>query len=150
MEISAGIGNEAAFFCVSFLCGLGVALTYDVFRIMRRLIQHGTFWVGLEDVCYWTFCTIMVFLLLYYRNDGRLRGYAFFSILLGILVYYLIFGRFIVKVTVKLLEWFIKAIKVFLRFSVGPFAKVGRKIFLFLRKMLKKIYKVLKMGLCKL
>ena len=72
MQVSEAIGNEATFFLVSMLCGMGLVLTYDFFRIIRRLIPHGNIWIGIEDVCYWIFGTVVVFLLLYQKNDGML------------------------------------------------------------------------------
>ncbi|MBQ1271529.1 MAG: spore cortex biosynthesis protein YabQ, partial [Clostridia bacterium] len=41
---------------------------------------HGNVWIGIEDICYWFFCTGVVFLLLYQGNDGRMRGFAFLGI----------------------------------------------------------------------
>ena len=57
MVVSEVIGNEAILFGTSVLCGMGLVLTYDILRIIRRLIPHGNIWIGIEDVCYWIFCT---------------------------------------------------------------------------------------------
>lgn len=146
MQVSEAIGNEAIFFLVSVLCGMGLVLTYDFFRIIRRLIPHGNIWIGIEDVCYWIFGTVVVFLLLYQKNDGMLRAFCFLGIALGGIIYAFLFSRFVVKIFV----WVLGAIG-------KPFVKPGKKIITFIkkiiafiRKRLKKLYKAIKIGLCKL
>ena len=146
MQISETIGNEAMFFQNSVLCGIGLVLVYDCFRIFRRVVPHGNIWIGIEDVCYWIFGTVVVFLLLYQKNDGMLRAFCFLGIALGGVIYTFLFSRFVVKIFVKVLG------------TIGkPFVKTGKKIITFIkkiiafiRKQLKKLYKAIKIGLCKL
>ena len=135
MQISAAIGAEAMFFVASVLEGVGLVLVYDIFRIIRRVMKHGNIWISMEDIVYWLFCTISVFLLLYRENDGLMRAFSFLGILLGSVTYYFLFSRFVIKIGVLVLT---------------PFSKIGKKILLFFMKVLKKVYKTIKMGLCKL
>lgn len=135
MQISAAIGAEAMFFVASVLEGVGLVLVYDIFRIIRRVMKHGNIWISMEDIVYWLFCTISVFLLLYRENDGLMRAFSFLGILLGSVTYYFLFSRFVIKIGVLVLM---------------PFSKIGKKILLFFKKVLKKVYKTIKMGLCKL
>lgn len=135
MQISAAIGAEAMFFVASVLEGVGLVLVYDIFRIIRRVMKHGNIWISMEDIVYWLFCTISVFLLLYRENDGLMRAFSFLGILLGSVTYYSLFSRFVIKIGVLVLT---------------PFSKIGKKILLFFKKVLKKVYKTIKMGLCKL
>ena len=144
------IGNEAILFVTSAFCGMGLVFVYDVLRIIRRIIPHGNVWIGIEDVCYWIFCTIHVFLLLYLKNDGRMRGYCFLGILLGGLFYAFSISRGILKIVVPILNRIIKLVGKVLGIAGKPFIKIGKKIFSFVRKQLKKIYKAIRMGLCKL
>jgi len=150
MRVSETIGNEAVFFLASMLCGVGLVFVYDIFRIVRRLIPHGNIWIGIEDVCYWIFSTGIVFLLLYQKNDGMMRAFCFLGLVFGGLIYAAFFSRFIIKVVVTVFGAVLKFLgKIF--GTVGkPFIKVGKKILIFVRKQLKKLYKAIKIGLCKL
>ena len=150
MQVSETIGNEAVFFLLSVLEGVGLVLVYDAFRILRRIIKHGNIWIGLEDIFYWIFCTIAVFLLLYQKNDGMMRLFTFVGILFGMAIYYFLFSRFVIKLCVFVFGGILKGIGKVLGVLLSPFAKIGRKILAFLKKQLKKIYKAIKMGLCKL
>ena len=150
MQISDTIGNEASFFLISAGCGMGLVFVYDLFRIFRRLVPHGNIWIGIEDVCYWIFCTIAVFLLLYQRNDGMMRAFSFLGIALGGAGYAFLFSRFVVKICVMVLGTILKFLRKVIGVVLSPFTKTGKKILAFLGKQLKKLYKTIKIGLCKL
>ena len=150
MQISEAIGNEAVFFLLSVLEGMGLVFVYDIFRIVRRILKHGNIWIGIEDIFYWIFCTIAVFLLLYQTNDGMMRAFTFFGILLGMAIYYFLFSRFVIKISVLLFGGILKGLHKVFRVLLKPFVKIGKKILLFIKKQLKKICKAIKMGLCKL
>lgn len=150
MQVSEIIGSEAVFFGMSLLVGMGLRVVYDVFRIWRRVIKHGNFWIGIEDMFYWIFCTIAIFLLLYRENDGMLRLFAFIGILCGMGIYHILLSRYVLKFFVWLLNGVLVKIRGVSRVVFGPFIKIGRKILVFFKKWLKKIYKAIRMGLCKL
>ncbi len=150
MQISETIGTEAVFFLVSVCCGMGLVWVYDLFRIVRRLMPHGNIWIGIEDICYWIFCTIAVFLLLYERNNGMVRAFCFIGIALGGALYMSLLSRFWIKICVKVLGTVLKLFRKIWEIAGAPFVKSGKKTLIFLRKRLKKLYKAIKMGLCKL
>ena len=97
--VSAGIYEELALLCCFFLVGVFLAACYDVLRILRGIIPHGTFLVNLEDLVYWIYVAVVVFVELYDKNDGRLRGYVFGGLLAGMILYACSFGRFCVPYT---------------------------------------------------
>ena len=60
----------------SFLLGAFITFCYDLFRILRRIIPHGIFWISLEDLVFWVMATGGIFYLLYYENNGMFRWFA--------------------------------------------------------------------------
>ncbi len=150
MQVSEGIGSEAYFLGVSVLAGIFLFFLYDILRILRRLIKHGTFLIGLEDILYWVFVTLTVFLMIYRNNDGMVRGFALGGVLLGMLLYYLLISRFVIKLNVLVFGTILKGIRRVLRVLFSPAKKAGKKIRNFSGKRLKKVWKAVKMGLHKL
>ncbi len=150
MTLSESIGNEAVFFGVSILCGMGLVLLYDFLRIFRRIAVHGVIWIGIEDILYWFFCTIVVFLLLYQMNDGMIRAFAFLGIAIGAILYVFFFSRFVIKISVWFFGGILNILKKVLGTILKPFFKIGKKSGGFVWKQLKKMYKAIKMGLYKL
>ncbi len=150
MQVSESIGNEAIFLGISILLGAVLFLLYDILRIFRRVIPHGAVWIGIEDFLYWLICTAAVFLMLYQENDGMVRGFAIGGVIAGTLLYYLLLSRYVIKMNVWLWKHILGILKPIFCFFYRPVAKYGKKTGSFLLKQLKKIGKVVKMGLCKL
>lgn len=150
MVISETIGQEVSVLGIAVLVGAGLFLFYDIVRIFRRIIPHGVIWVGVEDVVYWLICTGVVFVMLYHENDGMVRGFALGGIVFGMLLYYLVFSRLMIRINVTI--W--KAVSGFLGrvflLLFGPLIKSGKKGWGLLIKQLKKIVRAVKIGLCKL
>lgn len=149
MDIQESIGQEAVFLGVSILLGIFLFLVYDILRIFRRIFPHGNIWIGVEDFCYWLLCTAAVFIMLYQENDGMVRGFSIGGVVLGMMLYYFLLSRFVIKIHVAVLS----AVFGFLRKNVGiltrPFRKIGRKFFGFLKKQLKKFYRAIRIGISK-
>lgn len=150
MTVSQSISQEAVFLGVSVLLGALLFLIYDILRIFRRIVPHGNIWIGVEDFIYWLLCTGAVFLMLYQENDGMIRGFAFGGLVVGMILYYALFSRIVIKVNVFLLRGVLRGIQRVLRVIFGPFWKIGKKAVLFFRKQLKKVWRAVKIGLCKL
>lgn len=96
--------QELLFFCRTFLAGVFLAVCYDVLRIMRRMIVHTSFWMGIEDILYWCFTGIFLFFVIYTENNGVIRSYALLAIGTGALIYYAGPSKLLTDTAVWLLE----------------------------------------------
>ena len=105
--VSAGIYEELALLCSFFLIGVFLAASYDVLRILRGIIPHGTFLINLEDLIYWIMASVFFFLQLCRDNNGIIR----FFILLGLVAGAGIYERLISRHLMKWLTKFIHSIK---------------------------------------
>ena len=85
--MSGQIAGESWFVLHSFLLGALITFFYDLFRILRRIIPHGIFWISLEDLIFWVMATGSIFYLLYYENNGMFRWIAVISAGAGMLLY---------------------------------------------------------------
>lgn len=76
-------------------CLLGAVMTafYDVFRILRRIIRHGIFWISAEDCLYWLCFAVAEFGLLYQQNNGVIRFYIFLGTVVGAVLYHFLISR---------------------------------------------------------
>ena len=83
--------------------------------------------------------------MLYRENDGLLRWFVLGGVAIGMLVENGLFSPWIIRFFVKIIRFSLKVSgKV-----VGAAARPGKKLFLFFRKELKKLRKVIKIGLDK-
>lgn len=144
-EVSGTIAGEGGLLAASFLFGIALMLLYDIFRIIRRVIAHGTVWLAVEDVFYWLICAIGIFAMLYQENDGLLRWFVLAGVALGMLFENAVISPFIVRLFVKILRAWLK----FFRKLFCVFAKPAKKVSVFSKKRLKKIKKAIKIGISK-
>ena len=150
MAVSAAISEQAASLGVSILIGGALFLLYDIFRIFRRVVPHGNFWIGVEDFFYWLCCTAVVFVMLYRENDGMVRGFSIGGIMIGMLLYYFLLSRFVIRINVMVFGTVFGLLGKIFGTILLPFRKHGKKIIHFFRKRLKKVCRAVKIGLCKL
>lgn len=150
MVVSETIGHEALVLGISILIGAALFLLYDFLRIFRRIIPHGSLWIGVEDIIYWLIYTGVVFVMLYRENDGMVRGFAIGGLAFGMLLYFALLSRFVVRINVLILGTAVKSVAGILRFFFKPIGRTVKKAALFWIKELKKIARAVKISLCKL
>lgn len=152
-QISGTIVKEGMLLLMSLLQGAILMAVYDIFRIFRKMIKHGTIWLALEDIIYWTGCSIAMFAMLYQENGGAMRWFIFAGTAIGMLVENHFISPYMVRLVVKVLRFFIKIFSRIFGVIKKPLRKIrkrGYKIIQFFKKWLKKIAKAIKIGLCKL
>lgn len=156
MQVSDSIFRETNILLAAIATGALLFFVYDLLRIMRRIIPHGTFWVAVEDILFWMGSAAVIFVMLYQEADGSLRGFSVGGVVIGMLLYSCLLSRFIVKGSVFLLEKILYVVfrpLVWLcRLLRRPFRAIARrgwKVGRFLKKRLKKLWKTVKMCLYK-
>ena len=106
-----------------------MVIVYDCLRLFRRILPHGIIWISVEDFLYWLVSGIMIFLLLYYRNDGAMRLYILLGIACGALIYYFTLGRILFRLLSdniqKMKKRLKKVYKAFTIWFVNRFRKRG-------------------------
>ncbi len=107
------IYDEARLFGICFLLGGALAFFYDCIRIVRLLIRHKDWIVDLEDLGFWLVTAWLVFCTLFTYNRGALRGYAFFGMFLGVVIYALTLSRMILFVVGKMIPYWKRGLEIF-------------------------------------
>ncbi|MCI9590969.1 MAG: spore cortex biosynthesis protein YabQ [Lachnospiraceae bacterium] len=100
-----GLLREIQITLSSLVVGAWLMMCYDVLRVFRILIRHGSFWTGAEDFIYWLYAGVTTFLLLYQENDGGLRWYIIAGTFAGMVIYDRFFSRIYLKLLKKAVEW---------------------------------------------
>ena len=157
MEVGAGILKETDVLLAAFFTGILLLLIYDVLRIFRRIVPHTLWLVGGEDLIFWIGSAAALFAMLYRENSGYIRGFVIGGVLVGMLIYNLIFSAWVVKGSVFLLEKILFVLSRplawtarLLKRPVGHVRKKSKKVLRFLKKQLKKLWRAVRIGMCKL
>ena len=150
--MSETIIGELDFFLYAALTGIILSAVYDVFRILRRVYAHGTFWVAVEDFIYWLGSALFISYILLKENNGTIRWFFVLAIPLGMLVYNLTISRYLVGILSKLFNKAQHIVEKILKLLFKPFIFLWNKT-RFLRKnikkALKKSWKTIKIGIRK-
>ena len=162
--ISQEIPQQARLFLMAVVTGSGMLLVYDLFRIFRRVVKHETVGIAIEDMFFWIGCAFWLFRLMYRENDGSIRGFVMLGAFVGMLLYNILLSKWIVRGGTFVLRFVVKTIVKIGKILFAPFGFLGRRVGLgagFLghlcrkrgrrvKKQLKKIWRAVKMGICKL
>ena len=85
--------SEVRLFGVSLVMGVWLMILYDILRVFRAVLPHGTLAVNLEDLVYFVYCGFQTFDMLYVYQNGIIRFYAIGAVGLGMILYERIVGR---------------------------------------------------------
>ncbi len=154
------MAEESQFMLYALLMGAFITFVYDLLRVFRRVISHNGFWVSVEDLAFWGFCAVEVFLLMYHVSNGNLRWFAVLGALVGMVLYSKLIGRFLVKylslllgkifaVIAKGFQFLFRPVKKTAGFACGLAGKTTNQFFTFLKNRLTAMRKVLTMIICK-
>lgn len=140
------ISSELSFFLVSVLCGGILLLAYDVLRIIRRLVKHGTWILALEDLIFWIVAGVFIYSVIYRQNNGIIRGFSVAGMVIGMVLYHYLFDDYLVNIIVKgirillcPLKLAIKAVKRGIRIIMGKVKKTVKLLFGQLKKYIKSV-----------
>lgn len=134
---------ETDFILHAFYTGIFITFVYDILRIWRRVLPHPDFLVSIEDMGFWIYCAVKVFLLMYYESNGTLRWFAICSALTGMFLYIKLLSPFWIKYASLILGKFLEILFKILKFVLKPVYRVMRRS----KKQLTLLGKELKMNL---
>lgn len=120
--------NENMFLLYALLMGIFITFVYDILRIIRRVIPHGVLLVSLEDIAFWIYCGVKVFLLMYHESNGTLRWFAIFGALVGMIAYKKTISPFFVKYVSLLLQKVLHIMGKCGRIVLKPFLLIMKKL----------------------
>lgn len=114
--MSAAISMQAGFWLYAAALGAVLLFLYDLLRICRRVVPHGAAWIGIEDFFYWLVSGCLIFAMLYRFNNGIIRWFAVFGMLVGMLLYHLTISAVFVKSASRLLKHILRFLRKILHF----------------------------------
>ena len=136
--MSPVIAEEGWFLLYSVLMGLVITVVYDILRIFRRVVRHGTFLVSVEDLLFWVACSFGIFNMLYYENNGMFRWFTVLGAAVGMLIYKKTFSDLFVrsftalfcqigKILTKVLYFLCTPVRAYIRWQKKMVKKAEKK-----------------------
>ncbi|MCD7982418.1 MAG: spore cortex biosynthesis protein YabQ [Clostridiales bacterium] len=156
--------KQAQLFVLAIPLGAALLFVYDLLRVVRRVVRHGTAGIAVEDMLFWIVSALLLFGFMYRQNEGVMRGFIILGAFFGMVFYRIFFSRRVVKGGTAVLSCIVRAFGRFFRAFCAPFRFFGsvfcsrfRKVFPIrkksarsAKKQLKKIGKAVRIGFSKL
>lgn len=105
----------------SLLAGMITGIMFDVYRIIRGNENIPRFVLIIEDVLFWIFTGVVVFIFLLITNHANLTTYAYPCIAIGIFLYIKILSNLFLSMCFKLVTALSRAIRIFIKRILYPF-----------------------------
>lgn len=125
--LSESIYHEIQFLLHSLLLGIVITFVYDNLRVARRVIPHKGVVVSVEDLFFWIFVAIYIFLLQHRENNGIFRWFSVVGALAGMLIYRKLVSNFYIKYMTIVLRKVLKIFYVFFSYVFSPIYYVEKK-----------------------
>ncbi|MCM1102325.1 MAG: spore cortex biosynthesis protein YabQ [Acetatifactor muris] len=122
------MADENTFMLHALCTGIFITFIYDILRILRRVIPHGGWAVSLEDLLFWLYCAVRVFLLMYHESNGTLRWFAVLGALAGMLLYIKTVSPFLVKYVSMILQRVLRRSARIAGMVLRPFVRLAGRI----------------------
>ncbi len=128
------------------ITGIIIGILFDIFRIIRKSFKTPDFVTYIEDIIFWILAGFVLLFTIFTFNNGEIRVYIFFSLILGLFIYMLTLSKYFIKVNVTILQFIKKVIKFPLqilvnftkKFFIFPITTIMKKVRENLTKWIKK------------
>ena len=121
--------NQAYLFVIFIINGFLIGIFFDIFRILRKSFKTNDFFTYLEDIIFWILSGMLILYSIFVFNNGDIRGYFFLSIIIGVIIYMLIFSKVFIKINVGLID-IMKKIFGFIILPINFIIKLINRIFI--------------------
>ena len=112
MFLSEGMQKELEYVLTIILYGVIVSFCYHIILFVRTLFFHTKEFVDAQDILFLSGAGFFFFFVVYEKNNGILRWYAFVGFLLGIYCYINSFGKILEVIRKRLLQKLGKPFKI--------------------------------------
>ncbi|UUZ82171.1 spore cortex biosynthesis protein YabQ [Paenibacillus sp. P26] len=92
--------------------GLALGVLFDLYRVLSGQLKVPLWLKGLCDLLYWLIGTLVVFKLLYESNGGEVRPFIFLGLGIGIILYFLLFSRPVIRLIVLIIRIFVTIVRI--------------------------------------
>lgn len=115
---------ELRFFGICLICGIILMFMYDIIRIFRRIISHNNLFISIEDIIFWIISAFIIFIVMYFQNNGIIRSFSIIAMILGMILYNKTISNYFVK---------------YISFIINKIIHIILMPFIFLKRLIKKV-----------
>lgn len=92
------INKQLMLILLSIIAGLIIGGLYDIYRLIRGIESPNKVITFIEDILFWIFNALVVFIFLYIYEYAYIGFYLYLWIIAGLAIYLKLFSSFLIKV----------------------------------------------------
>ena len=115
-------------FIMYFILGILIGLFFDLFRILRKTFKTPDFITYIEDILFGFITGAVLLWIIFVFNNGELRFYMFFALILGSILYLITLSKYFIKINVKIFVILKNTIYKFLSILIFPIKWLTKQI----------------------
>lgn len=108
------ITSETITFLSTVVCGIICGILYDIFKVLFNDGRKNKIIVSVFDIFLSFFIGIFIIFVFYFYNSFLIRWYMIIGLIVGVILYFLCFSTFIIKILEKILKIFEFILKILL------------------------------------
>lgn len=120
--------GQANLFLIFTTDGILIGLLFDIFRILRKSFKTADIVTYIEDTIFWVLTGTIILYSIFTFNNGEIRLFMFIGILLGISFYLLLFSKYVIKVSVTIINAIKNAVAGIYKVLITPIMFIYRII----------------------
>lgn len=110
MIISIAVQFKLVFF--SFTAGIILGILFDMYRVVRGFERIAKVFVIIEDILFWIFTSLVIFIYLLCTNKAYIGFYVYLLIILGLLFYIKLASKTLVSMHIKTIKFISKLLRI--------------------------------------
>ncbi|MCX7711966.1 MAG: spore cortex biosynthesis protein YabQ [Clostridia bacterium] len=122
--MASTVYNQAYVFLCAVAGGILIAFLYDLFRIRRKALKTNIVFIYIEDFVYWILVALVMFGIVYFSNEGELRGYIFLGTLTGVILYILTLSKIVIGSAIMIIKVIYRIVSTIWKVVTYPFRLV--------------------------
>lgn len=111
----------------SLLAGVLTGILFDVYRIVRGLKIPKVI-IVIEDMLFWSLCTLVIFTFLLYTNYAFLGTYVYIFIFIALALYFKLLSHFVIIIENTIGKIVCKIFRVVIKNFLYPFRVILKKM----------------------
>lgn len=105
----------------SIVSGILIGILFDLYRLLRGFVRDNNIITFFEDMLFWIFTSIIIFIFLLYTNYAFIEVYVFLYIALGMFCYFKFISRHFIYIQYKIVSNLNKSLRIFFKLLIYPF-----------------------------
>jgi len=125
------INEQAHVFLVFIFVGFIIGMIFDIFRVLRKSFKTNDIITYIEDIIFWVIAGSIILYATFKFNYGQIRLYMLLGIVLGGMLYILVFSNSFIKIMYSVLSVIKKVVSLifypivkFISFLINIFKKI--------------------------